>query len=309
MASTTYSSYPIQRNFIDQPTGSGGSTTIYAGSGATSPLIYRTSGTGTWTFILPPATLLGNRIEFMNNSTGLVTINASDNSLVGTILAGASTLFSQTSLGGTNASWSTATTQASVSGILPIANGGTGQITANAGFNAISPMTTAGDIIYGGASGVATRLAAGTTGQTLTTGGSGSIPAWTNGGTATTGTFTPTFDTGSGTYSSQLGSWFRTHCSVSGASPGTIVNNTTVTFSFNAISTTVVGSIITLPHNSSSINVQKFTGLLVSGGSPFHVYFQLPINSNQLTVMYAAGGVSYAAGSYSLFVSFTYQSV
>src|ERR1019366_8324523 len=34
---------------------------------------------------------------------------------------------------------------------LPIANGGTGATTAAAGFNALSPLTTGGDLLYGGA--------------------------------------------------------------------------------------------------------------------------------------------------------------
>lgn len=58
---------------------------------------------------------------------------------------------------------------------LPIAKGGTGQSTASTGFNALSPMTTAGDIIYGGTSGAGTRLAAGTSTQLLI---GGTTPAW-----------------------------------------------------------------------------------------------------------------------------------
>jgi hypothetical protein len=58
---------------------------------------------------------------------------------------------------------------------LAIANGGTGQSTASAAFNALSPMTAAGDIIYGGASGAATRLPAGSTGQVLA---GGTSPSW-----------------------------------------------------------------------------------------------------------------------------------
>lgn len=61
---------------------------------------------------------------------------------------------------------------------LPVANGGTGQTTANAAFNALSPMTTGGDLIYGGASGVATRLANGTAGQVLTSSGTTVAPTW-----------------------------------------------------------------------------------------------------------------------------------
>lgn len=37
-----------------------------------------------------------------------------------------------------------------VTGTLPIASGGTGQVTALAGYNALSPMTTVGDIVYRG---------------------------------------------------------------------------------------------------------------------------------------------------------------
>ena len=60
---------------------------------------------------------------------------------------------------------------------LAIGNGGTGQTTPNAGFNALSPMTTAGDLIVGGAAGAAQRLGIGTTGQKLTVNSSGAL-AW-----------------------------------------------------------------------------------------------------------------------------------
>jgi hypothetical protein len=43
-----------------------------------------------------------------------------------------------------------------------------------------NPMTTEGDLIYGGASGVPTRLAGGTAGQLLSTDGSAGPPAWIN---------------------------------------------------------------------------------------------------------------------------------
>jgi len=68
-------------------------------------------------------------------------------------------------------------------GTIPINRGGTGQTTANAGFNALSPMTTLGDIIYGAASGAGTRLAGNTTTTKLFltqtgTGAVSAIPAW-----------------------------------------------------------------------------------------------------------------------------------
>ncbi len=55
-------------------------------------------------------------------------------------------------------------------------NSGTGQTTTSAAFNALSPMTTLGDIIYGGASGTGTRLAVGASNEVLTV--SGGIPSW-----------------------------------------------------------------------------------------------------------------------------------
>lgn len=90
-----------------------------------------------------------------------------------------------------------AVTNAKITGPISIANGGTGQATANAGFNALSPMTTEGDIIYGAASGAATRLAKGTNGQVLSL--VAGIPAWQNAGSAGTPTIQK-FTSGSGTY-------------------------------------------------------------------------------------------------------------
>lgn len=58
---------------------------------------------------------------------------------------------------------------------LPINQGGTAQTTASAAFNALSPLTTAGDILYGGVSGSGTRLAAGTASQLLI---GGTVPSW-----------------------------------------------------------------------------------------------------------------------------------
>lgn len=59
-----------------------------------------------------------------------------------------------------------------VTGILPIANGGTGQITASAAFNDLSPITSTGDLILGNGTNSATRLAIGSVGYVLTSNGS-----------------------------------------------------------------------------------------------------------------------------------------
>jgi len=55
---------------------------------------------------------------------------------------------------------------------LPIANGGTGATSASAAFNALSPITSTGDLIIGNGTNSATRLAIGaTSGYVLTTNG------------------------------------------------------------------------------------------------------------------------------------------
>lgn len=66
-----------------------------------------------------------------------------------------------------------------LAGTLNIANGGTGQTTANAAFNALSPMTADGDLIYR-SGGVAIRLPIGSNGQVL--GISGGLPVWQSAG-------------------------------------------------------------------------------------------------------------------------------
>lgn len=70
-----------------------------------------------------------------------------------------------------------------VTGTVAIANGGTGQTAKTAAFDALQPMTTLGDIMYGGTSGTGTRFAGNTsaTKNFLTQTGTGTvsaIPAW-----------------------------------------------------------------------------------------------------------------------------------
>ena len=70
-----------------------------------------------------------------------------------------------------NASATILTSNAAVS----IAQGGTGQTTANPAFNALSPLTTEGDLLYYTSSANA-RLGVGTSGQVLTS--NGTDPGW-----------------------------------------------------------------------------------------------------------------------------------
>ena len=78
--------------------------------------------------------------------------------------------------GVTNTSIAIAASQIT-SGTLGIANGGTGQITASAAFNALSPITTTGDLIIGNGTNSATRLAIGANGYLLTSNGTTAV--WT----------------------------------------------------------------------------------------------------------------------------------
>lgn len=71
-----------------------------------------------------------------------------------------------------------------VSGVLPIANGGTNASTKAGAFDNLSPMTTSGDIIYGGASGTGTRLPKGSDGTVLTL--ASGVPAWVSPGSSIT---------------------------------------------------------------------------------------------------------------------------
>jgi hypothetical protein len=68
-------------------------------------------------------------------------------------------------------------TSALTTGTLPIASGGTGQTTASAAFNALSPITTTGDLILGNGSNSATRLPIGANGYLLTSNGTTAV--WT----------------------------------------------------------------------------------------------------------------------------------
>jgi hypothetical protein len=69
-----------------------------------------------------------------------------------------------------------------ITGQLPIANGGTGAATKAAGFDALSPMSASGDLVYGGAAGTGTRLAKGSDTQVLTL--SSGLPVWATPATA-----------------------------------------------------------------------------------------------------------------------------
>jgi hypothetical protein len=104
------------------------------------------------------------------NTTGTAAnITATSNSTLTTL--------SVLSLPGSQVSGNISGNAANVTGTVAIANGGTGATTAAAAFNAISPLTTTGDIVYEASAGTAARLPIGTTGQVLSV--VGGVPSWT----------------------------------------------------------------------------------------------------------------------------------
>lgn len=156
-----------------------GSINLDQSAAVTGALAIGNGGTGQATQTaafnaLSPTTTKGDLIA--SNGTNNVRVAVGANSL----FLGANSAL------GNGLGWSQVDLTASVTGTLPIANGGTGQITANAGFNALSPMNSVGDIIYGGTAGAGTRLNIGATGNVLTV--AGGIPSWA--APATSGTVT-----------------------------------------------------------------------------------------------------------------------
>jgi hypothetical protein len=130
-------------------------------------------------------------------------------------------------------------TAANVTGTVGIANGGTGQTTANAAFNALSPMTTAGDTIYGGTAGAATRLAAGTSSQVHI---GGTVPSWgaLNLATMTTG-ITPSVNGGTAVANTASLTLGTSNQNWAALGTGLVKNTTTTGALTNAASSDVYG--------------------------------------------------------------------
>ncbi len=155
----------------------------------TTPVISTISNTGTLTLPTTTDTLVGRATtDTLTNKTltapvissivnsGTLTLPTSTDTLVG---KATTDTFTNKSISGSTNTITNVSLTTGVTGILPIANGGSGQSTKAGGFDALSPMTTLGDVIYGGASGTGTRLGIGANGQVLTV-VSGS-PAWGSG--------------------------------------------------------------------------------------------------------------------------------
>jgi len=146
----------------------GGVTTFNAGTTGFTP---NTATAG--------AITLAGTLVLANGGTGQTTAQAAMNSFAGAVTSG-----SYLRGNGTNVvmntiqvadvptlNQNTTGTAANVTGTVAILNGGTGQTTASAAFNALSPITSTGDLILGNGANSATRLAIGANSYLLTSDG------------------------------------------------------------------------------------------------------------------------------------------
>jgi hypothetical protein len=193
---STFASWDANANLVAKNHING--TSVITSAGGTTALTvasnYQQFVTGTLgqTITLPQTStlIIGQSYYIDNNSTATIAVNTFTTGLL-SLPSGIGAIITCLSVSSDATSAWNVNQQFSLSTVVPIANGGTGQTTASAAFNALSPMTTAGDLIYGGTSGAGTRLAAGSSGQILKSNGT-SAPAWlttlpiANGGTGQT---------------------------------------------------------------------------------------------------------------------------
>jgi hypothetical protein len=145
-------------------------------------------------------------------------------------------------------------------GVLAVGSGGTGQTTALSAFNALSPITSTGDLIVGNGVSSATRLAVGSPGQILTV--VGSNPTWVTSGSVSS--YPP-----AGIPSSTSSSWGSSYTTTGS---GTVLALATspvfatptlgvaLATSLNGLTvTTTSGGTITLANNSTLVTAGAFS--------------------------------------------------
>ena len=186
-----------------------------------------------------------NLVSSVNGQVGVVSIGYAD-------LAGSIPTWNQNTTG----------TAAGLSSTLAIGSGGTGQTTAGAAFNALSPITTTGDLILGNGSNSATRLAIGANGYLLTS----------NGTTA---------------------SWAAAPASMVYPSAG--IPNSTGTAWGTSYTTTGTGTVVAL-QTSAALTTPTLSGATVGNASPYLDF------SNGAATTLAAGRMWYngTTGSWNL---------
>ena len=185
--SGTYPSFTITNTLPDQVVSLTGGTGISTSGTYPSFTVTNTApdqvvsltGAGTTSIsgTYPNFTITSN-----DQYVGTVTSVSGTGTVNGISLSGTVTSSGSLTLGGTLSNVSL-TTQ--VTGTLPIANGGTGQTTASAAFNALSPVTSTGDLIIGNGANSSTRLPIGANNYVLTSNGTTAVWALATGSGAT----------------------------------------------------------------------------------------------------------------------------
>lgn len=171
---------------LASPNGVSGAPTFRAIVAADIPTLNQNT-TGT-------ASNVTGTVAIANGGTGATTQQAAINALAGSVqnsrfLAGNGTNVTMRAIAVSDVptlNQDTTGNAANVTGTVAIVNGGTGQTTASAAFNALSPITTAGDLILGNGANSATRLPIGTTGYVLTSNGTTASWAASGGGSTIT---------------------------------------------------------------------------------------------------------------------------
>jgi hypothetical protein len=214
------------------------------------------------TTVTPTSYTLGN---FTVNAQGQLTA-ASSSATTGTgnVVLSTSPSLTTPDLGtpsAVNLSNATNVPMGQASGTLAIANGGTGQTTASNAFNALSPITTTGDLILGNGTNSATRLAIGASSYVLTSDGTTAswqaVPSGVSTFSAGTTGFTPSIAT---TGAVTLGGTLAT------TNGGTGLTSFTTNGAVYATSTSALTT-GTLPVASGGSGATTLTGVLYGNGS------------------------------------------
>jgi len=120
-----------------------------------------------------------NSIKIPDNQASALIIEEADNAYITFVTTNGSeaiTVAKATTFSGGIANAGTIAAGAWEGTDVAVAHGGTGASSATDGFDALSPMTTEGDIVYGGSSGTVTRLGIGDNDQVLTL--ASGVPSW-----------------------------------------------------------------------------------------------------------------------------------
>lgn len=223
-------------------------------------------------------------------------------------------------------------TATNITGVAAIANGGTGAASATDAFDALSPLTTVGDLLYAGPSGTDARLPgnASNTRQFLTSTGNGTIanaPAWgpliatdvpsLDASKITSGALTParggtgadlSSTGGSGHYLKQTSSGGPvsvgtiSSADVPWAAPGPIGSTTASSGAFTTVTTTGnVGIGTTAPSGRLSLGSTGAENKLVvweSGSAAGNIGFGLTSNDFQSYVGAASNNFTFRQGGY-----------